>query len=611
MSDIFISLKKEFNQVNEVNKFLKWTDAHKSFSEVKNGIFWSISRMDNPDIWGPAFDSKSNVKVILNGRIALKNEEWESSKNITHISGGLACKYILNKWNEKKFDAIKDLDGAFTVVIISFSDKKINIWTDRLGLMPLYKDEDSNYISSHPDLISKISALNHKNLTIDKDTIAEFIKTGTATFPYTYWKEVKQISSGNNLCIDMSKSPNTIANREYFSIQDFSGPYITSRKKIVKLLTKAILSSVKKRTLPILGKTAVLLSAGVDSRAALFSMDDPSEAHAITLYDEENAELINAKKLAKAASCKQKSIKRSADYYLKHADQSVKISGGMWSIDSAHYTGIISTLQESENILTGCYFDYLLKGLAYDRKEYKIFGRHLPLFKFTDHSDDWYQPHFKINQSYEESISHRVKNLYDKFKNAKGDPRASKEYLRVIPLSREADVSGRAILRRTCGHDYFIADNEIVSLISRIHPDEKLNGIAFSQAVANIQPKEAQKILNNNYSSPLNASEISRVLHFLKNSFKRKILSLKSKPTISKESIATPGSWPNMTAVISKSDICLEWLNNLPCQHSKIIFDILDNDEKSWTIDEWKNHPLLFLRVFTVSKWIKINENIL
>ena len=173
-------------------------------------------------------------------------------------------------------------------------------------------------------------------------------------------------------------------------------------------------------------------------------------------------------------------------------------------------------------------------------------------------------------------------------------------------------MSGRAILRRTCGHDYFIADNEIISLISRIHPGEKLNGIAFSQAVANIQPKEAQKILNNNYSSPLNASEITRVLHFLKNSFKRKILSQISKSTVSKESVATPGSWPNMTAVISKSDICLEWLNNLPCQHSKIIFDILDNDEKSWTIDEWKNHPLLFLRVFTVSKWIKINnENIL
>ena len=44
-------------------------------------FFWSISRIDNPDIWGPAFDSKSNVRVILNGRIALKNEEWEASKS--------------------------------------------------------------------------------------------------------------------------------------------------------------------------------------------------------------------------------------------------------------------------------------------------------------------------------------------------------------------------------------------------------------------------------------------------------------------------------------------------------------------------------------------------
>ena len=113
-----------------------------------------------------------------------------------------------------------------------------------------------------------------------------------------------------------------------------------------------------------------MLSSGADSRAPLFAACNPSKVTCFTFYDEPNAELRGAQAWA-TVGARHIPLKRNSEYYIENAAQAVRMSGGMWSTDSAHYGGFIDRLQEENPgvVLTGCYADYLFKGLSYNRAQ--------------------------------------------------------------------------------------------------------------------------------------------------------------------------------------------------------------------------------------------------
>ena len=109
------------------------------------------------------------------------------------------------------------------------------------------------------------------------------------------------------------------------------------------------------------------------------SVDPTTEA--VTLYNEQNNETKLAKKIAKSLSKKLHLIKRENNYYYKSFINSIKINGGRCSPADDHFLNLKNNdkINTYDTILTGCYADWLFKGIALDRKQLSILKAKLPL----------------------------------------------------------------------------------------------------------------------------------------------------------------------------------------------------------------------------------------
>lgn len=611
MSDIFLSAGIS-PRVDELTERLRWV----SYTRIWNGqvglLNWLVTRVDDAALWSPARDSRSHTYGLVAGRFAFDEAEWQQAEGLPY-AGGLAARLILDRWLNGGARAVEQLNGGGVAVIIDEAKRALHLWTDRLGFYPLFAwTQDGFVICSNTDVAAEALDQAGHSCKFDTLTMAEFLQTGTATQPYTYWSGVDQLDAGIYYHFSFSDRPRLVERRQYWQPAYFDQPYLTDRREIVERLTDALTSAVRKRTLPRLGKVVVMLSAGADSRTALFAACEPSKVTCFTFYDEPNAELNGAQALAAAARARHITFQRDKEYYIEHADQAVRMSGGMWSVDSAHYGGIIDQLHDENPgvVLTGCYADYLLKGLSFNRRHKTFLGRSLPLYQLTDFSYQWYQPFCSIGTNWKARVASRQKERFLPVEAGGDKAQSIAEYLRTSPIVREPDASGRRMLRCVTAFDNFISDNDVLDLVGRISPEQKLNGVPFGMAVSRITGKLGRGILNNNYAAPVSASEIQRVLHFARASLMRKLTGQGSGQPCDHDpnSVATVGSWPHLPRVIKLSERLRDWQSTQLADQKDFLFDLLGTERRNWTLDEWADHDsVLFFRYYTASLWLRQN----
>lgn len=616
MSDIFFAAGLRCN-IEGVAKHLCWTQQSKAWLGKLDGLIWVATRIDSPVLWAPAYDAQSGIRAILGGRIAPEEADWKAAEGLPY-EGGLASRLVIDRWLKGGTRAIEAMNGSAQIIIIDERQCKLHVWTDRVGFYPAFAwTADGAFLfCSHPDVAADALERTGHSLKFDALTMAEFLRTGTSVHPHTYWQGIRQLDAATHFELDFGSKPRVLASSVYWQPAYLRGePYLTDRREIVDKLSVALKSAVQRRTLPRLGKVAVLLSAGADSRTALFGACDPAGVTCYSVYDEPNAELTGAKQLANAAGARHIEFPRSKDYYLDQGPDAVRLSGGMWSIDSAHFGGLTSRIRSHgcDVVLTGCYADYLLKGLSYNRRNKSVLGKFLPLYDFAESRSEWYQPFSEIAGQWQARVERRTEERYLPFD---GDDRSRSrlEYLRLAPMMREADVSGRLILRRTCGHDYIFADHDVLDMVFAIAPREKLNGIAFGMAVERITGNRAAHVKNNNYNARVGASEIERVSAFVLASLKRKITGQGGGQPYEKDpaSVATVGSWPYFPRVIKMSERARAWRASLPEDQEEFLFDVLGEERRKWSVEDWADRESsLFLRVYTASLWLSQNGHAL
>ena len=595
--------------VEDVTKRLRWTPQMQSWSGQIGSLTWIITRVDDDTHWGPAWDPISHTRVLVVGRFAFEEDEWQQAEK-TPYEGGLAARLILSRWLDGGEQPIENLNGAGLALIIDEISGEVNLWTDRMGFCPAFAWQEHGFvICSHTDVAATVLEKAGYPCDFDAVTMAEFLHTGTATQPHTYWCGINQLDAATQYRYTYLESPRLQQQRKYWCPAYLDQPFLTDRNEIVQRLTAALTSAVSKRTLPRLGKVAVLLSAGADSRAALFAAHEPAELTCITFYDESNAEVEGARKLANAAGAAHVGYERGRDYYIDNASLAVRVSGGMWSVDSAHCAGFLSKIATEKfgTILTGCYADYLLKGITYNRKPKTLFGRNLPLYDFGPFDFFWHHLHIKLENNWNIFVEKRLKKRFADGIMENKNWRSLVEYQRLEPIVREPDASGRLMLRRCTGFDSFMSDNDVLDLFGQMTPSEKINGIPFGMAVSRITGNLGNKVLNNNYSAPVGATEWQRVIHFIKASALRKLKRQSSGQPFERNpaSVATVGSWPHYPRIIKLSQKLRKWHSSQPPDQRNFLFDILGEERREWSIDEWaEQDATLFMRFYTASLWL-------
>jgi asparagine synthase (glutamine-hydrolysing) len=559
-----------------------------------------LTRVDEPELWAP-FEHRSaagDILVALAGRIALDEPQWDAAKKIAG-EGGLACKAIFDLYRTGGVAALGSLGGNFVAFIHDASTQKFHFVTDRCGMYLAYGKvnfEKTLVFGSHPDVLA--AALGESRQW-DMASLAEFLMTSRLSFPQTYYQNIRALDPG---CIYSIKLPHGQASFEskqcYFRF-DFQADPNANVNDLAEQLAAAFRKAVQRRTLPIFGPVGVGLSGGLDSRAILSSADPRTPLRAFSLFDEENAEFRTARAIAASCDVEMIPIRRDFDHYGNSAELGVRISGGTGCITCNHFLAVREQLRGLglRNILTGCYCDYLFKGLALNRTERRITRSDaLAGFQF-----EFYDPYHRLETQYREQVMNRLKA---QFPESTRPQLTDLDWLEVerkrsFPLAYEQDLAQRVIPQRVMPWYVPIADNDLVAAYLKIPPRHKLNASVFKKMLPSVCPPKVCRVPDSNTGAPVNASWPSYAFHRCSSALRNRI----GEKLFSR--MATTGSWPNWRHYVCRSKV-IESLWNRPNPTAKGVFtEILGHDPFRKSIAEHATSDLvLFQRLFTQKIWL-------
>lgn len=599
MADILFTLGAHLSSSDLQSRLIKTRRAQTTGGRIGQ-VTYAVSRVDDPAMWFPASDEESGRTVLLSGRIALSAIEWDEAER-TPYQGGLAARHLLARWLSKADDAVPAFNGAGIAVFIDSKRQSVQLRTDRIGWAPIYASAGPVplVLGSHPDSIAAVMRDLGLCLSLDETTVAEFVHTGTSVYPHTYYREVTHLHPGAlySLSVDRERSYQL-----YWRAEPDPSARVT-RPEFVERLADGLRSAGQLRSSARMGTPVVLLSAGADSRGVLASLRDPTEAHTYTYYDEPNPELARAKEIAAAFGTPHHALRRSPDYYIENAAETVRLSGGMWSIDSGHHTGFDDVIWGTSNfgtLMTGCYADYMFKDLGLNTCYKSFLGGNLPLKKLAPSKYEFYLPYTPIGARYASQVDDRCSERFADCLS--DDQRYELEWRRLSPISREGDACGRLAMWRQYPIDPILADNAVLDAFSVQSISDKLSGIAFGQAIARVTGPQVARIPNNNYGAPLGTGEVGRVAAWATASMHRKAMAyLRPQTAFKPTGVSTHGSWPDFRAVFAQSELARDWFSGLV---SEGFYDVLGPDRTAWSYEDFVERDVVqLMRLFTIHLW--------
>lgn len=559
-----------------------------------------LTRSGPAGLWAP-YISPDTTTVALAGRIALDLADWEKAESVPG-DGGLACKAIYNTFAADGFEGIQKLNGAYAIHIFEPEKKRFSIILDPAGCYPSYRPRDlqQSVYSSHPDALA---------ITIDATTswdygsLATFLATGQVPHPHTYYNEVVGLAHGARYIFDLSQ-PHLIkeSTRKFAASEVFHVEECFNEDQLADELADAVSKTAKQITQPRLGDTYIALSGGLDSRMIASQSIRHRGVRAFSIRGAKvNNEFRTATAIAAALGVEMVSLIRSFDHYADSAEMGVCISGGMGSIASNHFLGFRKALLElgCDNLVTGCYFDYLFKSLAIDSKE----SRWLRREQLTDYQVSSYLPYFPPTTRYQQLVLERLEHIAPNQLATFGgnDSRLQVMARRTFPLWREGDNIQRLVAQRVFGWYSPAVFRDILKIYWRTPLRARLNKSLFKKVVLRSIPQELRSIPDNNTELPIDAPQLMESVFRYRVALRRLMSRRRSH-------IDTAAAWLNWGFYLRQS----QKIRNLWCRTaptSRLLIEELTGQPFSEDLEVYlKVSPDYFLRLLTLKLWAEQRE---
>jgi len=509
---------------------------------VRDSFTLFVTRTGSDRLWAP-FESRDGIVIALAGRVALSRSEWEGGSRVEG-SGGLACKAIYQAYRERGIEGLSSVSGGFAIHVYDQLQKIYYLVNDRGGAFPCYSAIASDeVICSHPDVLAElIGRVGDSSAGTpdawDLTSMAQFISTGVVSFPYSYYRQVVALDFGCIHSFELGRpgAPRrSTARYASWQVEFLSND---TEDEIADRLADAMVASSRRRTLPILGRTAIALSGGLDSRTILCAAERHDNLLSFCAFDKQNSEFRYAKSIADSLGVKLIPFERGFDHYADNAEMGVRISGGMGELVSNHFLGFRDRLNQLgvENLVTGCYLDYLFKSLALDSREAGVLRRE----RFREFSFQTYLPHFSVAPRFAPAVHARLDTLFPEADRKASDSaaRARNAMRRIFPLYHEGDNAQRLIPQRVMGWYSPSVDPAMLELCRTTPPEMKLNKRLFRKAVQRVCGEVVSRIPDNNTGLPLSASAFRVGLN-------RYRIALRNRVERHRGRMATEESWPN------------------------------------------------------------------
>lgn len=486
------------------------------------------------ELWAPAVAPDGSI-LALAGHPAFDESDWLDA-NASPAIGGLASRLVLHRFLQHGPDALEHIHGNCAVLLLQTQPPSAHLVTDCAGALPTFECllPQGPVFASHPDVLARVT---DEDQRLDETSLAEFLFSSTVTPPHTYYQRIQATPHASHLTFSFSPhNPTTPSRRSYFDFS-FQPDPPASLPELGAELAHALRLAIRRRTLPRLGPVAVALSGGLDSRALLSAIEDRQQTFAFCCHDQPNREFLAAQAVAQALDTRFLPLRRPFEYYGNHAALGVRVSGGMGTFANNHFLGVLDQLHQEgmQVLLTGCYFDYLFKGLPLNRQSHPLTGRE----SLAPFRHQFYFGHRLPNSPFALAVRDRWENRIPL--QLRTDPSAEAlfqiECRRSLPLCYEGDNQQRVVPQRLTGWCLPVADRDVLRAYRRLPSAAKLNRQLFLHAFQHLADPRLARVPDANTGLPPGA-------HPLASAFLGSWFRLRRRLTRHRD-IATDGSWPN------------------------------------------------------------------
>ncbi len=509
------------------------------------GFRLTVSYEPRGELWAP-YQSENGFAIVC-GRIALDEDDWLAAETVEG-AGGLAAKSVWRSYRESGLDGLSEQSGAFALLVYDRERSRLHLTFDAAGCFPCFAPVDGEgfgcVLGSHADVVAR-------QLGIEDDwdsiSLAQFVSTGVVSHPYTYYRRLRAHEQGATIVLEFTDGVLRTQSVGRSGSHEFNIDPEVDEDQLALDLAEALRTGTRKCTSPRLGRTLLALSGGLDSRSLISAADRHSELATVCAFDSENDEFRAASAIARALGVEMIPLQRSFDHYGDHAELGVRISGGMGNVASNHFLGFRSRLRElgCENLVTGCYFDYLFKSLAINTRESRFLRRE-ELVPFSYRS---YLPVFSVAHELAGLLEERLTMLFPVAWREDDSPehRLNIAAQRTLPLWREGDNIQRLISARTFGWYAPATFREVLDVYWSTPLRARLGKSMFRKTVLKVIAPELRSIPDCNTGVPVYAMPLRVTLNRYKIAMRRRL----ERKT---ESMATAESWPNWAYYLRRSD---------------------------------------------------------
>ena len=268
--------------INSMCKLFKHRGPDNYGYWIKNNIIFGHNRLSIQDVSNngnqPMVSNSGRFIITFNGEIYNVNNLRKYLLN--HINFSLKSSTdtevlveIIELVGINK--ALSLLEGMFAFAIFDIKELTLFVTRDRVGIKPLYWSNINNFFlfSSEISSIKKF----HKDLEIDRDSLASFFRHNYVPAPHSIYKNVYKLEPGKLLIFKDKKT-------KMFSYWDLSNYFRkegTKNKsyslKTVTIETEKILTSVVKDCMISDVPLGSFLSGGIDSSLITYLMQKQSK----------------------------------------------------------------------------------------------------------------------------------------------------------------------------------------------------------------------------------------------------------------------------------------------------------------------------------------------
>lgn len=569
----------------------------------------------------PAQSADGSLALFLDGEIFLQNTGKHSTDDLelarsdpyTHQAG-----HCLDVYIKHGIHGFERLNGSFAIVIYDRRNRELVIVSDRFGSRPLYYQAGSKGVVFGTQLGPVLSFPGTRK-ELDLQSVFEF-------FTFQKVLGVKTFLQGVNLL-----PPATVARfrggkselKTYWKME-YKPDYSHSRKEYSCLLAGAVYDAVNAR-LRGNQRKGLLLSGGLDSRIILAASRDTAAFETITIADRPNREVRTARKIASAAGSDHHFIPRPADHYADLLDDAVRIGGGMFRFDHAHYIGLFDHMRELCDILFhGFDLEVLFRANNMPRKSYDLLGIRINTKTLEDLSEDslvesilknvkysmWKSNpkqlfHNRYSRMFESSVRDATAGVIS---DIPGDVSIFNRYdwLVVHHRLRYPSALFALSIRPYMIERSVISDNQILDVYLGTPPEYRADPMLWAEAIACLD-KEIARIADANTGLPVlppySWMIVEKAHRLLKKGFNKAFAK-------EQELWYTQGSWPDFSVLIRHNeklkDLILATIADADCLDPSLFDTGRVMEMAKLHLDGKEDHAYELLLLVTFGRWHKL-----